>query len=274
MSQSSPLKDFMPSHLSAPTNIALPNMSLPNLLNYRSFEPTKSCYLDGNYFNMVFRGYGGLVESPLIIDMKDNDGNYTVQMSKYYMNPKYFSIIRVIIKTEKSMHSNVVLINHDLKKIIWFDPIPHPNGGSEYIYKIGTAYLKRYLGRDYKTDYTAGSKEDGILDERTPGCDMSGFCLAYCIKAIYDILRGAAIGKKGDYGFDNIRSFAAAIEAKYGPISDAMKDVEYGWGGAAGGFLGGAVLGGLVGGLVGGGAGAVGGALIGGTLGGFGGAFL
>ena len=255
-------------------------MSLPDLDNYLSEEPTSSCYLDGRYFNLVFANYPGLIKNHLVIQVNTDHQNSGVKLGAYMEraepNNNDINLIRVMIETittdfvtdftdatpAKKMtgrHSNLLLVNHLKKRIYWFQP-------GEYVHqqKVQKMLLK-YLSK-YYPQYLLVPMDPMLQEEETPGCPMSGFCVAYVIKYSYDILKGV------EPRYEDIRRFASKIENTYGKLDPHNADIEYGLFGDDN-KLGGVLLGGLGGAVIGtvvtGGSptGAIVGGLAGGTAG-------
>ena len=266
-------------------------MTLPNLDDYLLSDPSTSCYLDGRYFNLVFQNYPGLVKNPLTVQVNvgpngvgsnNDDVKVGIYMEPTQVNPNDINLIRVIIVTnvtrmhntnnpanrnllteQLERHSNLLIVNNEKRRIYWFQP-------GDYVYqqKIQKMLLK-YLMK-YYPDYLLVPVDPMILNEKTPGCKRSGFCVAYVIKYAYDLLNGV------EPNYKNIRRFAGKIEKMYGKLDPNGADVEYGLFGSDGSGdnkLGGALLGGLGGAALGtvvtGGSptGALTGGLLGGTAG-------
>lgn len=233
-----------------------------NLDNYKSYQPTKSCYLDGRYFNMVFRKYPGLIKEPLnIIFYQEGDGiKHTEYMKDTPIDNRYPGILRVIINTPTNRHSNLVIINYQEGKIYRFEPLGSKAPFFKEVNKIIERYLSMYM------DFELFILEDQVYDEKNPLCenDDGGFCVAYVIKYAYDYLNGRLFDPS------DILRFAANIQDYYGPLPEVGKDIEYGMFGGKGrnviiGSLGGALVGGA---LTGRGGGALVGGLGGGLIGG------
>lgn len=227
-------------------------MSLPNLDNYLAYPPSPHDFLDGRYFGKVLENYPGLIEAPIIISLVqvDNDLYTHVTMEKCPINTDSVGLLRVIIDTPTTRHSNLLIINYPTRVASLFDPINHSQ------YASVAKLIEKYL-RIYDKNFVVHQlPQKDYVDYPVPG-----FCNAYVIKYAYDYLL--------DREFDpsQITRFAHCIECTYG-LLPGIPDKEYGWppvaGGAALGFLGGAAIGGLVAGP----AGLVVGGLLGGTIGG------
>ena len=221
---------------------------LLNLGDYKKLQPTKSCYLDGRYFNKVFANYPGLISEPLVINLK-KDG-YSAEMPAIEFNTDQSSLLRVIIEAPGARHSTLLILNHRTGQGYWFQPFP--SVFDEAIRKI----LAKYIGYQIiKTPHQAP-------DVKSDHCPMSGFCNAYIIKYAYDYINDLPSD------MDDIKSFASRVESEY-PKLIGKPDIAYGFldnpqtRNSLIGGLGGAAIGGLVGGGSG--------LLIGGLVGGIGG---
>ncbi len=234
-------------------------MFTDNLDSYKQFPDTTSCYLDGRYFNKVFHKYPGLVREPLHINIiKDEEtGNvrYEEWMKDTPINNNYVGLLRVIINTNGSRHSNLVLIDYRGKKIFRFDPYGRSSLYFDDVNKIIENYLDRWI------DFDMYVIENPVYDQKNPDCVAKeikgGFCVAYVIKFAYDYLNGRSFDPS------HILKFASMIKKTYGPLPETGKDVEYGLfdsqrgrnvliGGIGGVILGGALTGSATGAIVGG----------------------
>lgn len=233
------------------------NWTILNLDDYKQYPPTNSCYLDGRYFNMVFDTYPGLIREPLYIhiDERNNDIITGAVMKNVIPNVNYLGLLRVVIVTPTSKHSNLLIIDYRSGIAYWFDPVYHRLDRT--VKQVATEYLSLYMN----VRLVDASVE--MPDIRNPNCNRSGFCLAYVIKCAYDTLLNR------NFDGSDIDRFASIIEDLYGPLDPNFADIEYGWldapanrnlliGGLGGATIG-ALLGGGTGALIGGGLGALGG---------------
>ena len=243
-----------------------------NLDNYRSYTDTRSCYLDGRYFNKVFNNYPGLIREPLNIiivrDKRSGEMRYEDYMSHADINNKYTGLLRVIINTPEGRHSSLIIIDYKNANIYRFDPYGRKSPYFEQVNGIIERYLDLYI------DFTMYIIKNPIYDQKNPVCVANGtpggFCVSYVIKYTYDYLNNRA------YDPSDILKFSSMIEHMYGPLSEEGKDVEFGLFGknnpnqgrnVAVGALGGLILGGLLTGSPGGILiGGIGGGLIGGII--------
>ena len=168
----------------------------------------------------------------------------------------YIGLLRVIIQTPQSRHSNLLIIDYQKKNIFRFEPYGK-NADDEIINNIIKQYLNTYM------PFELFMISNPPLITQNPDCKHSVFGVTYVIKFAYDYVNN------NKFDSDNILSFANKIETFYGPVEEKGRDVEYGLfddpqtRGLIIGGLGGAALGGIVGGVpgavVGGGLGALGG---------------
>ena len=238
-----------------------------NLQNYKYYPSTKSCYLDGRYFNKVFEKYPGLISKPLNISVvvnPDNKIEYTNNMKQAIINDQYPGLLRVIINAKGSRHSNLLILDYSNKKIYRYDP----NGTSSPYYYHINQIIKKYLGMYFYFDIV--DINEPVSDPGNQICReqgiKNGFCVAYVIKFAHDWLN------QKKYDSSDILQFAGAVEYLYGPLPKEKVDIEYGLFGSSGdnfntkNALIGAGLGGIAGGLL---TGSATGALVGGIGGGF-----
>lgn len=231
-----------------------------NLDGYQMYDQTPSCYLDGRYFNKVFANYPGLIRSPLNIhvfrDRRSGELTHRSFMNESSVNNNYPGLLRVIINTPTGKHSSLLIIDYRERRVLRFDPHGTHSPYSHEVNLLIEDYLAPFL------DFTMYHIDNPVSEEKTPNCDMSGFCVAYVIKFAYDYLN------RRTYEPYEIRRFASMIEQTYGPLPEEGKDVEYGLFGnnnpdqgrnMAIGAIGGSLLGGALAGptglLVGAGAG-------------------
>ncbi len=246
-------------------------MYTDNLNNYKSFPNTTSCYLDGRYFNKIFSKYPGLIKEPLNITLSkppkntDTSLRYTNFMNQIKINNKYIGLMRVIINTPESRHSNLLIIDYNGEKIYRYEP----NGTKSPYYKQINKIIEEYM--DMYLDFDMYDIDAQVIDNGNPICTSkgikNGFCVAYVTKFGYDYLNGKI------YDPSNILKFSRIVEDLYGPLDNNYPDIEYGLFTGSGfnnrnaliGGLGGAAIGGLV---TGSGTGVLIGGLGGGLLGG------
>ena len=246
----------------------------PNLDEYMNNKETSSCYLDGRYFNKVFSSYPGLLVNPLKIfitnQANENGKNtemFSVSMKQSYMNKEFPGLLKLVISTPTSRHSNLLILDYANGIVHRFEPLGFRGPFFNKINSIVQNYLSLFL--DMKVN-VIDVDLDTILNEQNPACvargQRSGFCTAYIILYAYCYLNGKEFDPR------DIRRFAHMIETKYGPLPAQGKEQEYGvWGndnpnqtrntlaGSGLGALGGAAL-------IGGPVGILGGALLGGGL--------
>ena len=239
--------------------------------NYLNLKDTTSCYLDGRYFSKVFQNYPGLISQPLTINIRysnrDKDVKYHIDMKESSINTKYPGLVRLIIKTPNSRHSNLLILDYENEKVYRFEPLGTDAPYFDQVNKIVQEYLSYFFDFDLEV---IDIDLNLYLDEKNMSCarrgEKTGFCTAYIILYAYAYLHG----KEFDPSY--IKKFATKIEETYGklPSEGAEQDMGIFGDGKADPkkVVGGDAIGGLAGGLlVGGGAGILGGALGGGLIG-------
>src|SRR3990167_386975 len=213
-------------------------MSLPDVSDYRAYQKTTKCYLDGRYFNAFFKDYPGLLRKPLRITLYEN--GYQVKMG-INLNPSqnYINVLKVIVEIGSEKHAELILIDHNNEEIVHFNS--HP---SVYDRKIRDI-IERYLGK--WLDYSFVTVMNDFRKVKNEDCDMSGFCTAFVIKFANDYVLGSEV----DLG--EIKRFVSFLEDNI-PIGSGKEQVEYGLfdskeaKGTAIGALGGLAIGALAGG--------------------------
>lgn len=266
---------------------------LPNFSDYKTCQPTKSCYLDGRYFNKVFANYPGLVHKPLVI--KFVPGDIKVEVPEIKKDCNCNSILRVVVEVcvEKkicpplsprpvcptscpSSPRKVVQqscqqpschiakkqqldcqLRHDMTAVI------DHRVKMIYLFDPFTNEYAHYIAKIIQEclGYHVFKVHETAPVVKNSNCDMSGFCSAYAIKFGMDYIN------KQPCDFSNVKSFAARIEKEY-PHLPGSVDRTFGfWDNpeirnTILGGLGGAAVGTIAGGGLGGGT------LVGGLLGG------
>lgn len=242
---------------------------------YPTSKPSKSNYLDARYFNAMFKGYGGLVEEPLVLritlaervsdEMKWKmpfDIRQLPEVPLHMMlSDETPDILRVVIEVQKrgrknlkSRHSNLLIFDPNEKKVVRFEPMTNPQYS-----EIVDQFLRKYLEKnapEYKLVHATAHPQ--MMIEQY--CPDRGFCAAYVMKfACMYVLPDKTVSFTKDPL--DILKFAHAVKMMYKPEMLAMygqvitkdeethmsiagePDIEYGTTGA--------VVGGVVGGVVG-----------------------
>lgn len=236
-------------------------MFTQNLSDYKKESETTSCYLDGRYFNLVFQNYPGLLPNPLHVKISesyirsgkkaDKKERVEVNMLETDINENYPGLLRLVITTPKTKHTNLLILDYANGVAYRFEPLGE-NG--PYFHKINDlvhSYLSQFFDVDLEV-LDVDLRE--FLNERNLNCEKqglkSGFCNAYVILYAYCWLN------KLEFRPHDILKFARKIEKTYGPLSPEGAEIEYDDGPSRGekqaiGGLGGAALGGLAFGPVG-----------------------
>lgn len=222
------------------------------LVDWREYEPTESCYLDGRYFNKVLGDYEGTVLEPLRIALANGGQQYNWALADIKItNPQLPQLMRLIISTPETKHSNLLVLDVMNKRLFRFEPYER----NKMLYYNQVNQILAVLFPEYELFELATPISEPAVNM---DCMKSGYCVAYIIKYALDYLGG------NQYDPSDIKRFAQAIQSEYGPLDERNPDIEYGDGSP----LLGAGLGGLVGLGIGGAIAGPGGALIGGLGGG------
>ena len=241
---------------------------IENLNNYEKLKPTTKCFTDGRYFNEVFKSYPGLIPAPLninlVVDKNTGKVSYQTYMNSFELNKEYPGLLRIIINTPNSRHSNLLILDYKNSRVYRFEPYNKKSIYHDYINQIIQEYLGQYMVFTLY-DLANPLKELEINKTCNEAGFKSGFCVAYIIKYAYDYLTGQK------YNPVNIRKLSTLLEEKYKGLDPRYTDIEYGlFGNDSGtsgvllGSLGGAAVGGLLTQSPGG---VIGGAALGGLLG-------
>jgi hypothetical protein len=222
-------------------------------------------YLDGRYFDLVFKDYLGKIKNPFMVNIYvDNNGQGTPYVESNLVQDKNLFvsngksdvyILRLIVQVFAtvfnssvehmradaklvSRHSNLLVIDNRYKKIMRFEPTM----GNVFDEQINSV-----LGADLKQLNSFKGYEFMEIPEHpqtnVPGND--DLCVAYVIKFAMKYIENLPIIF---IGYNDMLAFAQEIVNTYGSLPQSGADVEF-----HGGFgFGGALLGGLaIGGLLG-----------------------
>ena len=244
-----------------------------NLDDYMVSKETDSCYLDGRYFYKVFARYPGTISEPLVIKIKPPRNNrqrtkFFVNMKEARVDPRYPGLLRLVIHTPHSRHSNLLILDYEKEKVYRFEPLGKTAPYYDKINNIIEEYLDHFFDFDLEI---VEIDLDMFLDEKNEKClrkgKKTGFCTAYIILYAYCYLNN----KEFDPTY--IQRFAEKVQNTYGTLPRIGAEVDMGFLGndnpnqlrnAGLGAIGGAAVGGL---LLGSGAGVLGGAIGGGLIG-------
>ena len=198
-----------------------------DLSNYHGLPNTESCYLDGRYFNLVFQNYPGLLPNHLHIDISETHiktpnrteivDNSKVFMGGNKMDPDFNGLLRVVIHTPETIHSNLLIIDYENRKIYRFEPLGKEGPHYEKVTDLIAQNLSKILPFDLEVIDVRIP-----FDEQNEKCEKSGYCVAYIILYAYAYL------KQTGFNPSHIRKFAKLIETKYGPLPKEGAQIEYG----------------------------------------------
>ena len=240
------------------------------LQNYRTYEPSERCYLDGRYFNRVLEEYPGLNKTPIVFRISEKEAVQTEtegwqqefkikELSSTIhvnLNDQYPDLVRIIIEIARngkvlSRHSNLLVVDPRNKTAYRFESL----ASHKYFFEVNDA-LELFVNTalpDYK--FMPMELHPQKLEEGK--CAGKGYCIGYTIKLATMFVTGQPLEFSEDP--TDIYRFAAAVEAMF-PLEEGEPDLEYGpgnWlptlaGAGIGGLLtGGGLLGTIGGGLLG-----------------------
>ena len=188
---------------------------------YHKYEPSKRCWLDGDYFNVVFREYQGLITEPLIIEIFPKgdtfEGPKDLNIAKSWKRGVH-GLIRVKIRIKESgsknimRHSNLLVIDQDRREALRFEPM------LEHVYHDEiNEVMKKYV-EEFLPGYTFVEIENHPQTYDTT-CEDKGMCVAYVIKAA--LMFAMNVDDHSDEemtaeeSLDDIKRFASAVEALF-----------------------------------------------------------
>lgn len=200
-----------------------------NLNGYEKLRNTDSCYLDGRYFNKVFVRYPGLLTNPLHIKIRETkiktskreerSERYSVHMEESNIDTKFPGLLRLVITTPKTTHSNLLIIDYENEKVYRFEPL----GENAPYFETVNDILVQYLSMFFNVELEVVDVEiEEILNEKNPKCKKSGFCTAYIILYAYAFLN------QQEFSPEYILKFARMVEETYGSLPREYPEIEYG----------------------------------------------
>lgn len=248
-----------------------------NLSGYEKGKETQSCYLDGRYFNKVFASYPGLLPNPLHVKISEGAIRFRgqeerkerveINMKETNINTSYPGLLRLVITTPKTKHTNLLILDYQNGIVHRFEPLGERGPYFDKVNDLVHSYLSQFFNLDLEVldvdlERFLGNFGNNELNEKNTACERqglkSGFCNAYVILYAYSWLNGLEFNPR------NIKKFAHKIEQTYGPLPKEGAEIEYDDGpsreskqiaGTALGGLGGLALAGPVGALAFGGLG-------------------
>ena len=184
-------------------------------LDLSGVHASKSCHMDGKYWNVVLSEYPGLVKEPMYIIIRERKSRKTGLMEekiyfRFNIQAKDMSvplIERLIIQTPTSRHCNLLIFTPE--KIYRMEPLR-----DQYTEKINQLVENFFPEHDVETI-------DFSLDEKNEQCEESGYCTAYCLMYALAYLNGE------DFNPANVRKFVRKVEQTY-PLPEGEPEIEYG----------------------------------------------
>ena len=218
---------------------------IENVLKYHRYQPTKKCYLDGRYFNLVLEDVAPqIIHPPMNVNINSNTddlvANIDMELTRLVMHD-VDNIIRVVIKSRFMRHSSLLIVSPDRGTCHMWDAVTEHVANEpsfKKIHELVANAVKNYLKQCFDEkmtfyyDYTIVPK---IVPDHCDA-DYSGYCNAYVLmKALSMVL-------DVEMDFANVLRFVTAVESEYHCFLEGPPDIEYYFGGVG---LGLGLLGGL-----------------------------
>jgi hypothetical protein len=203
-------------------------LAVAGLENYVDYEPTRSCFLDGRYWNLVLAGIDGVSTVPLKVTLKSNVRSAVWAGT---LHPTVTNYIRVVIETDNMKHAALLIVNFENKRALFWNPVTQDGDRQDALYTMIQGLVKDFLLSVDRFKLIC-ENHNVELELSTSKCPMRGHCNAYIIRKVFDW-----IDEVESDDIDILR-FSAAIEDNYSHLLEGSPDVEYFWG-----FVGGALLG-------------------------------
>jgi len=188
--------------------------------------------LSGKYFNIVLGWYSGLIRNPLILSVNPESIKVVGEPLGFKLEGPA-QVIRVILESGSNRHSNVLIVDHVLKRIVRFEPAmdSDPRINQELI----TILRPNFRGYDFVESSSHPQVHDRTL------------CVAYSLRFARDyIMRNG--GLTG--GNEDIHEFVRSIKSLYQlpkDVEDTDRETGPGGFGVGVGLLGGLAIGSLAG---------------------------
>lgn len=217
---------------------------------YKTYKPTESCYLNGQYFNIVLADYPGLIEEPLNVYINDDEtveidqsdelfedlqmiGSVKLNRTSKYDKTDYFYLLRVILhKADGISHSNLLLIDPVDKVIYRFEPLHHYKDDKHHhklMYKLISESLLKYFKTElpgYKFKELPLHPQHHHHKHLFEKCEQIGYCNAFVIKLGVLVSLDLDLGLIQELERHDILRFASAVENIYGPLEEGDSEDE------------------------------------------------
>lgn len=232
----------------------------------KDYKLSKSCNLDGRYFETVLSEYPGVSKFPIRVEMlprmisnaskfptkigmvsRMTPGDFhkelvmtTIKVINLEWRSDVLNIVRIVVVTPTLKHSVVLFVDTKRKLAELWDPV-ESDMDDKYVDGLEEAVYFQIIPDDCKFEYIRIPFESSFPS----GCKEGrrGYCNAYILRE--------AINRLFEMDYDvstsnDIRCFVAAVEANYQDDLVGMPDIEYGRGFGGGGLgLGLGLLGGV-----------------------------
>lgn len=203
---------------------------LEELKNYQTYTPSKSCFLDGRYFETVLINYDEVITEPLFVNLRTDKNGSVVEQAVFMTEsrPKTdVTFIRLVVNTPDLRHAALLIVDEEQETITLWNPVV--DNKMEALEGAVVDLVKEYMF--HYREYQMNVVNYKIPDIKT--CETGGYCNAYVIKYVLGYLNDKP------YNTNEILSFVSAIEENFGDLlPDGEPEVEYRFGGGHGGHGG------------------------------------
>jgi hypothetical protein len=178
--------------------------------SYRSYEPTKECWLDGRYVDAVLDNYSGYARKHLTIDIAKDETADVDGPTSFDLNPDHVELVRIRIAIDSNgdilRHSNLLIIDSKHREVYRFEPMM-----DHHYNDILDEVIRRYA-KDVIPQYEyMEMSQHPETNENT--CAHEGLCVAYVI--MVGVLFALGMTENVVFTNDDIRRFVSAVKDQY-----------------------------------------------------------
>lgn len=235
---------------------------------YKTYDETQDCYLDGRYFDVVFKSNPLFARKPLsiqVIKRLDDDGSVDVKITAsesdlftgapIRLGKVSLKLIKVLPRSTPQITRHASLAIVTKQTLYHFDPTT-----DQELRELSTRVLEdaaKLQNLKYSPIPITFTPEQGGEQ-----CLVSGYCVAYIIKYAADLFLNERERGEGGVDVSDIKRFAQWVKEHYqDQLPDSPPEEEYGrrgygrgyggfgrgYGGFGAGLAGGLAMGALTG---------------------------
>lgn len=177
---------------------------------YRSYPPTKECWLDGRYIDSVLDGYSGYARKYMTIDIAKDETADVDGPRKFDLDSDHIELVRIRITIDVDdeilRHSNLLIIDNKRREVYRFEPMM-----DHHYNDILDEVIKRYA-KDIVPQYQyMEMSQHPETYENT--CAHQGLCVAYVI--MVGVLFALDMTENVTFTDDGIKRFVSAVKDQY-----------------------------------------------------------